>query len=73
MRKPSSKPRRPRAKTSATDAAEATRAPMSAPEAQVRTARAPTEKELAGIVRATEGQPSAESFWKAAGRLAKLR
>jgi hypothetical protein len=44
-----------------------------APDAEVRTARAATEDELAAIARAQEGQLSAESFWKAAGRLTKLR
>lgn len=73
MRKPSPTSRRPRAKKPPTETvAVSTPAPPS-PEAQVRTARAATEAELAGIVRATQGQPSAEGFWKAAGRLAKLR
>ena len=39
----------------------------------VRTARAATEDELSAIARAQQGQLSAESFWKAAGRLTKLR
>lgn len=72
MRKSSTKSRRSRAKTPPT-AVVGSRTPAPPPEAQVRTARAATEEELAGIVRATEGQPSAEGFWKAAGRLAKLR
>ena len=72
MRKPSPTSRRPRAKKPPTETVAAS-TPAPPPDAQVRTARAATEAELAGIVRATHGQPSAEGFWKAAGRLAKLR
>jgi hypothetical protein len=47
--------------------------PKTAADTRPITARAATEEELAAIVRAQEGQLSAESFWKAAGRLTKLR
>jgi hypothetical protein len=40
---------------------------------EVSTARAATQDELAAIARAQQGQLSAESFWKTAGRLTKLR
>lgn len=32
-----------------------------------------SEPALAAIVRSQEGQPSAEGFWKSAGRFTKLR
>jgi hypothetical protein len=35
--------------------------------------RAATQEELASVARAQQGQYSAESFWKAAGRFTKLR
>ncbi len=43
------------------------------PDEQVNTARAATEDELAAVARAQQGQYSAESFWRAAGRFTKLR
>jgi hypothetical protein len=57
---PPRKSRAPKAKSSAADP-------------RPSTARPATEQELAAIVRAQEGQLSAEGFWKAAGRLTKLR
>lgn len=43
------------------------------PDEPVNTARSATKDELAAIARAQQGQHSAESFWKAAGRFTKLR
>lgn len=50
-----------------------TRAEGAARGPAVSTARAATPDELEAIAQAQQGQLSAESFWKAAGRLTKLR
>ena len=50
-----------------------TRSPRATPNTPVSTARAATADELAALARAQQDQLSAESFWKSAGRLTKLR
>jgi hypothetical protein len=71
-RKPSAKSHRSRGKPVRSEASK-TAADQPPGARAVSTARAATEDELTAIARAQQGQHSAESFWKAAGRLTKLR